>query len=394
MSSESISEPSATSRDQSLSFDDVARYDYELPEELIATEPLPERDASRLLVLDRHTGQIQHRGIRDLPELLVPGDCLVLNDTRVLPARLIGERAKTGGKWEGLHLDQSQNGDWRLIGQTRGYLTAGEQVLVFPLGEAVDESIDALRLTLLDREPDGVWRMQPDPPGDVVDLLQQFGTMPLPPYLHRKIARDSDWQRYQTTYAEQPGSVAAPTAGLHLTESLLAAIHQRGIDIVRVTLHVGLGTFRPIGTQRLSEHQMHSEWCEITAATVRQIQVARQRGGRIVAVGTTSVRTLETASTDGALKPWRGPTNLFIRPPYQFRGVDALLTNFHWPRSTLIVLVSTFAGVDSIRAAYAAAIRERYRFYSYGDAMLIVSEPGSPEICGNVTTPEKLRESR
>src|SRR5439155_17338264 len=195
MSSESISEPSATSRDRPLSLDDVARYDYELPEELIAKEPLPERDASRLLVLDRHTGQIQHRGIRDLPDLLVPGDCLVLNDTRVLPARLIGERVKTGGKWEGLYLDQTENRDWRLIGQPRGYLKPDEQLLLFPLGDAVDESSDGLRLTLMDREPDGVWRIRPDPPGDVVDLLQKFGTMPLPPYLHRKIARDSDWQR-------------------------------------------------------------------------------------------------------------------------------------------------------------------------------------------------------
>ncbi len=372
MSSETISAPSDSACDSPLSFDDVVLYGYELPEELIAKEPLPERDASRLLVLDRQTGQIQHQGIRNLPDLLAPGDCLVLNDTRVLPARLIGQREKTGGKWEALYLGQTDEGDWRLIGQTRGYLKPGEQVLLRPLGEAVHSGIDSLRLTLVDREPDGVWRMRPSLPGDVVELLGQFGTMPLPPYMHRKIASDSDWQRYQTTYATHPGSVAAPTAGLHLTDSLLAAIRQRGIDIARLTLHVGLGTFRPIATSRLSEHVMHSEWCEISQATVQQIEAAQQRGGRIVAVGTTSVRTLETACASGNLKPWRGPTAMFIRPPYEFRCVDALLTNFHLPRSTLLVLVSTFAGIDSIRAAYAEAIRERYRFYSYGDAMLLI----------------------
>ena len=371
MSSEPISSLSTSSGEPS-DFDDVALYDYELPEELIAKEPLPDRDASRLLVLERGTANIQHRGIRDLPELLAPGDCLVLNDTRVLPARLIGQRAKTGGKWEGLYLGQSDAGDWRLIGQTRGYLKSGEKVVVRPLGEKSGSTTESLSLTMIDREPDGIWLMRPDPPGDVVQLLQQFGTMPLPPYMHRKIANQVDWQRYQTTYARQPGSVAAPTAGLHLTESLLTAIQQRGVEIARLTLHVGLGTFRPIGGSRLSEHQMHSEWCEIEEPAVQQIQSARQRGGRIVAVGTTSVRTLETASADGILKPFRGPTDIFIRPPYQFRSIDALLTNFHLPRSTLIVLVSALAGIESIRAAYAAAIRERYRFYSYGDAMLIL----------------------
>ncbi len=370
MSSETISSLSASSGEPSA-FDDVALYDYELPEDLIATEPLPDRDASRLLVLERGTGKVQHRGIRDLPELLQPGDCLVLNDTRVLPARLIGERAKTGGKWEGLYLGQTESGDWRLIGQTRGYLKPGEQVIVSPLGEQSASTGQSLSLTMIDREEEGVWRMCPNRSGDVVELLQQFGTMPLPPYMHRKIATPADWERYQTTYAQQPGSVAAPTAGLHLTESLLAAVQQRGVEIVRVTLHVGLGTFRPIGTTRLSEHQMHSEWCEIDAQAVQQIQSAKERGGRIVAVGTTSVRTLETASADGVLKPFRGPTSIFIRPPYQFRSVDVLLTNFHLPRSTLIVLVSALAGIEPIRAAYAAAIRECYRFYSYGDAMLI-----------------------
>ena len=372
MSSESSSPSAPSSPDEIGSFDDVSLYDYELPEELIAKEPLAQRDASRLLVLDRHTGEIQHRGIRDLADLLLSGDCLVLNDTRVLPARLIGQRASTGGKWEGLYLGQSENGDWRLIGQTRGYLKSGESVVLSPLGQPAANPSESLHLTLIDREEDGVWRMRPEPSGDVVELLQQFGTMPLPPYMHRKIANDDDWQRYQTTYARHPGSVAAPTAGLHLTESLLAKIEERGIDIARVTLHVGLGTFRPISTTTLSGHAMHSEWCEIGEDAVRMIQAARKRGGRVVAVGTTSVRTLETASAVGDLQPWCGATSIFIRPPYQFRCVDALLTNFHLPRSTLFVLVSALAGLDRIQAAYSEAIHERYRFYSYGDAMLIL----------------------
>ncbi len=366
MSSETISAQTSTL------FDDVELYDYTLPESLIAKEPLPNRDASRLLVLERGGAEVQHRGVSDLPELLSPGDCLVLNDTRVLPARLIGQREKTGGKWEGLYLGQTESGDWRLIGQSRGYLKSEEKIVLTPLGDFGDRAILPLRLTLIDREAEGVWLMRPDRSGDVVELLQEFGTMPLPPYMHRKVASRSDWERYQTTYARQPGSVAAPTAGLHLTESLLNAIKQRGVEIARVTLHVGLGTFRPIGVQSLSEHQMHSEWCEVNQETVEQIRATKERGGRIVAVGTTSVRTLESASVDGILKPFRGSTSIFIRPPYQFRTIDALLTNFHLPRSTLIVLVSALAGIESIKAAYAAAINERYRFYSYGDAMLIL----------------------
>ena len=332
MSSESISSSAASPPDQGRSFDDVSLYDYLLPEELIAKEPLAERDASRLLVLGRDTGEIQHRGIRDLPELLRAGDCLVLNDTRVLPARLMGQRASTGGKWEGLYLGQTENGDWRLIGQTRGYLKPGESVVLIPLGQPSAGQPDSLHLTLIDRESDGVWLMRPEPVGDVVTLLQQFGTMPLPPYMHRKVATDSDWQRYQTTYAQHPGSVAAPTAGLHLTESLLANVQERGVSIARVTLHVGLGTFRPIAGTTLSGHVMHSEWCEIGDEAVQTILAARKNGGRVVAVGTTSVRTLETVTADGDLRPWRGTTSIFIRPPYRFRCVDALLTNFHLPR--------------------------------------------------------------
>lgn len=363
----------AATSDELHSVDELAQYDYALPEDLIAQQPLPERDASRLLIVHRHQAGVEHSHIRQLADWLRPGDCLVLNDTRVLPARLIGERIGTGGKWDGLYLGSNDAGDWRLIGHTRGTLRSGDVIRLIPLGHGECESRDDknLRLSFIGREPDGVWLMRPNLADDPVTLLQHFGTMPLPPYMQRKIAGDSDWDRYQTTYATHPGSVAAPTAGLHLTDPLLADLQQRGVSVARVTLHVGLGTFRPISVERLSEHHMHSEWCEITESAVAQICEAKQRGGRIVAVGTTSVRTLETASVNGQLQPYRGETALFIRPPFEFRTVDALLTNFHLPRSTLLVLVSTFAGREFIRSAYETAIRERYRFYSYGDAMLI-----------------------
>ncbi len=379
MSSEINSSKSVLVSDLSNSLDSVDCYDYDLPEELIATEPLSERDASRLLVMTRSSNKIQHCTVTDLPELLGPGDCVVLNDTKVLPARLLGTRASTGGKWEGLYLGQSEAGDWRLIGQTRGYVQVGERVAVRPLRASQSREAGRsagsaeLSLTLVGREEDGVWLMRPEQSGDAFDLLSGFGTMPLPPYMHRKIASESDWERYQTTYAKQLGSVAAPTAGLHLTEALLSRIRDRGIEIATVTLHVGLGTFRPIGVSRLSEHPMHSEWGEVPGQAVETILETKRRGGRVVAIGTTSVRTLESAAAaTGSIQPWRGATSLFIRPPYQFRCVDVLFTNFHLPRSTLIVLVSTFAGLELVRTSYQEAIRERYRFYSYGDAMLIL----------------------
>jgi S-adenosylmethionine:tRNA ribosyltransferase-isomerase len=347
-------------------FDKLSTYDYALPEGLIAKVPLPTRDASRLMVVSRQTQQITHRLIRDLPDLLAPHDCLVLNNTRVLPARLIGRRIATGGKWEGLYLGNDEHGRWKLIGQTRGYLRLGESVAVAaPNGEE-------LRLELTAREVDSVHLFIPNRTGSVVDLLQQFGTLPLPPYFDRKTPDADDWERYQTVFASTPGSVAAPTAGLHFTPDLLGRCEARGIARVEVTLHVGLGTFRPVAVENLSEHPMHSEWCELPATAVTGIQTTRAAGGRIVAVGTTSLRTLESAAAlHDPLKPWRGETRLFVRPPYSFRAVDVLVTNFHLPKSTLLMLVSAFAGVDLIRHAYEEAIRERYRFFSYGDAMLI-----------------------
>jgi S-adenosylmethionine:tRNA ribosyltransferase-isomerase len=349
---------------------DLAAYDYELPDDLIATEPLPRRDASRLLVVDRRTGRLEHRSIADLPEILRPGDRLVLNDTRVVPARLFGVRKATGGKWAGLFLEVDSAGHWRLIGHSGGKLRAGETLAIAPAHRP--ESSERLELTLLDCDAEGIWTARAPSGQTAVALLEQFGTVPLPPYIHRKLGAGLDWERYQTAFARRPGAVAAPTAGLHFTPDLLERCEQRGIERAFVTLHVGIGTFRPISVERLSEHSMHEEWCELSADTCDQLNQTRAAGGRIVAVGTTTVRTLETAFRDGSFAPWCGSTNLFIRPPYQFGGVDCLLTNFHLPRSTLLVLVSTLAGLDLMRQAYATAVRERYRFFSYGDAMLIL----------------------
>ncbi len=349
-------------------------YDYDLPDELIAREPPARREAARLLVLHRSSGLIEHRTIEDLPGLLQPQDLLVLNDTRVLPARLVGRRAATGGRWEGLFLKSPQPGTWEVIGQTRGKLLVGEELIV-PLINSTDDRLPSsteLRLTLVERLPDGGWLLQPDLTGSHVELLGRFGQVPLPPYMERDTATATDRDRYQTLHARHPGSVAAPTAGLHFTPELLAKCRARGIHDAYVTLHVGLGTFRPISVERLADHVMHSEWCEVPAATVDRIQRTRNAGGRIVAVGTTSVRSLETAARTGQLVPFTGDTQLFIQPPYQFQTVDVILTNFHLPKSTLLVLLAAFAGRERLLNAYAEAISEHYRFYSYGDAMLVL----------------------
>jgi S-adenosylmethionine:tRNA ribosyltransferase-isomerase len=350
--------------------DQLSNYDYELPENLIAGEPLARRDESRLLTLNRRTGEIGHQTVRDLPRLLDPGDCLVLNDTQVIPARLLGRRIATGGRWEGLYLATTETGAWKLIVQTRGKLQVGERLAIVPAQDAACG--EELLLTLLDREPGGIWVADVAIRADALKLLQRFGTLPLPPYLHRKLATETDWQRYQTTYARRPGAVAAPTAGLHFTPELLAACRRRGISQAYVTLHVGIGTFRPISVENLSEHHMHAEWCEVPATTSELLKQTREAGGRIIAVGTTTVRTLESAARFGSNCPWSGETDLFIRPPYEFQAVDGLLTNFHLPKSTLLVLISAFAGTELIKKSYAAAIQEKYRFYSYGDAMLIL----------------------
>jgi S-adenosylmethionine:tRNA ribosyltransferase-isomerase len=347
--------------------DRLSSYDYQLPPELIAQTPAERRELARLLVVDRVSGAIEHRSMADFPAQLRPGDLLVLNNTQVVPARLLGARKSTGGKWEGLFLRVTPDGLWRIIGQTRGTLKPGEILTI----AARDAVAPPLELRLVARHEGGEWSAECVEPGSPWDILDRYGHVPLPPYIERSSDLAEDVSRYQTVYASQPGAIAAPTAGLHFTPELLQSCQDRGATIAFVTLHVGLGTFRPVSTENLSEHVMHREWGTVPPETVAAVEAARTRGGRVIAVGTTSVRTLESASQSGTLQPWTGDTALFIRPPYLFRGVDALLTNFHLPKSTLLMLVSALAGTELIKQAYNEAIANRYRFFSYGDAMFI-----------------------
>ncbi len=344
-----------------------SEYDYSLPAELIAQRPLACRSDARMLVVTRSTGTIEHAHVRDLPHYLRSGDTLVLNDTKVLPARLVGYRMTTRGRWQGLVLSIDPQGVWKILGRTRGKIAEGESVML------LDRNLrDHTILTLLARLPEGQWAARPKSSQGAQDLLTQIGRVPLPHYIREGEMMDSDVQNYQTIYATRLGSVAAPTAGLHFTSELLQQLQAKGISQQRVTLHVGLGTFRPISAENLEDHTMHEEPGEISASTAEQLTATRAAGGRLVAVGTTSLRVLESAASGGSLMPWSGLTQLYIRPPYSFRAVDGLLTNFHLPRSTLLVLVRTFGGDALIRKAYKAAISEQYRFYSYGDAMLIL----------------------
>ncbi len=352
----------------------LSHFDYELPKHLIAQEPLAERDHARLMVVNRASGAISHHQVRDVPQLLTPGDLLVVNDSRVLPARLRGARERTGGKWEGLYLRQTGEGHWELLSQTRGRLEEGEWVRVTPPDSplAGAEVRPPFRLHLITKTNEGDWLAEPNLPGSPEELLQQYGHVPLPPYIRKGEDQPADRERYQTIYAQHPGSVAAPTAGLHFTPNLLNALKAKGVERTSVTLHVGLGTFQPIPVEQIAAHRMHREWADLPEAAARAIADRRARNRRVAAVGTTSVRVLESVAATGPLRPWSGETDLFIHPPYEFKLVDALLTNFHLPRSSLLVLVSAFAGMDLIRRAYELAIHEKYRFYSYGDAMLIV----------------------
>ncbi len=342
-------------------------YDYELPRELIAQHPLPNRADARLLVVDRRTQSWESTHVRELPTLLNPGDVLVLNDTRVIPARLLGYRKQTRGRWEGLFLEASPEGIWKVLSKTRGKLRPGETVV---LQDRMAR--DGIELAMLSPLSGGIWAARPLEAAPFLDLLQRYGRVPLPPYIRDGNMLDEDVERYQTVFAKHPGSVAAPTAGLHFTPPLLDAIRQRGVTVEQVTLHVGIGTFRPVATETLEEHRMHAEWGQVSAEVARRLRECRAAGGRVLAVGTTVVRLLESATSDAGTRPWQGSTDLFIRPPYEFRAIDSLLTNFHLPRSTLLVLVGTFGGDDLIRRAYQYAVAQRYRFYSYGDAMLIL----------------------
>jgi S-adenosylmethionine:tRNA ribosyltransferase-isomerase len=337
-------------------------FDYVLPPDLIAQHPCKRRDQSRLLVVDRESRTLAHNIFASLPELLNPGDLLILNDTRVLPARLRGRRMRTGAKWEGLVLRTLPDGSWEMLCQTRRTMSAGETITL--------ES--GASLQVIEKMPEGRWRVRPEDGSAAVELLERCGHVPLPHYIRKGRDVPEDRERYQTVYARQAGAVAAPTAGLHFTPDVFSRLQKRRIATAFVTLHVGLGTFQPIQSDDYHQHRMHREWGELLAATVAAIADCKRRGGRIIAVGTTTVRVLETVAASGGLRPWSGETDLYIYPPYEFRAVDALLTNFHLPRSTLLLLVAAFTGVDLLRDAYTTAIANAYRFYSYGDAMLIL----------------------
>lgn len=347
-------------------------FDYELPRERIAQEPLRQRVDARLMVVDRKRNAIEHHHVRDLPYLIPEGDRLVLNDTRVIPAQLVGVRPETGGRWQGLYLETTAEGHWRLVCKTRGRLKPGDMVKLIDR-----EGRECETLWLLDRLEQGQWLAHPDSDEPASVILERLGRVPLPPYIRGGNMTDADLASYQTVFARQPGAVAAPTAGLHFTKELLATLQTRGVGLSAVTLHVGLATFRPIEAERLEDHKMHSEWGEVPETATSEIKATRASGGRIVAVGTTVTRLLETAARSApesgvVVPPWKGKTDLFIRPPFEFRAIDALLTNFHFPRTTLLVLVETFGGRELMQRAYREAIDEEYRFYSYGDAMLIV----------------------
>ena len=338
-------------------------FNYELPGELIAQYPSDVRDASRLLVLRRSDGSIEHRTFRDVVAYLSAGDVLVLNESEVVPARLLGVKEKSGGRVEMFVLRELGNGRWEALVRPGARVRDGA-MLAFGDGR--------LRARVLGSLAEGKREVEFAAEGDVAAALNELGHVPLPPYIDRE-DEEIDRERYQTVYARVKGAVAAPTAGLHFTERVLEALEDAGVRVARLVLHVGLGTFRPVGAEDPSDHVMEEERFAISPQAAALVNGARQAGGRVVAVGTTVVRALETvADKSGCVMPGEGATRLFIRPPHRFRAVDALVTNFHLPRSTLIMLVSAFAGRENVLAAYEDAVRERYRFYSYGDAMLIV----------------------
>ncbi len=335
---------------------------FDLPQELIAQEPCQPRDAARLLCLGRRDGAITHRIFHDLPDLLRPGDLLVVNNSKVLPARLIGHKEGTGAVCELLLLRQQKNDEWECLAKPGKRLHPGNRV-VFGDGTLTAE--------ILVTQEDGnkIVRFSYDTQ-TLYEKLDAFGKMPLPPYIQKQL---EDQSQYQTVYAKELGSAAAPTAGLHFTSELMEALRARGISFAEVTLHVGLGTFRPVKEDDILDHKMHSEWYSISEDTAQKINAAKQAGGRVIAVGTTSCRTLEAAASRyGRIQACSGDTDIFIYPGYEYKAIDGLITNFHLPESTLIMLVSAFCGYEATMHAYDTAVKERYRFFSFGDAMLIV----------------------
>lgn len=338
----------------------LEEFDYNLPEELIAQTPIKQRDASRLMVLDKKTGEISHKHFYDIIDYLNPGDSLVLNDTKVLPARLIGEKTNTKAVIEVLLLKNKENDTWETLVKPARRIHVGD-VVSFGGG--------LLKLTCTEVKDEGIRLFEASYRGIFYELLDKLGTMPLPPYIHEKL---EDKDRYQTVYAKEVGSAAAPTAGLHFTEELLAKIEEKGINIVYLTLHVGLGTFRPVKVEDVTKHKMHSEFYSLNNSVADTLNKTRANGKRIIAVGTTSTRTLETIYDKfGEFKEDSGFTDIFIYPGKEVKSIDGLITNFHLPKSTLIMLVSAIAGKDNILNAYKIAVKEKYRFFSFGDAMFI-----------------------
>lgn len=338
----------------------IKDFSYDLPEELIAQEPIPDRPMSRLMVLDKETGKIEHKIFKDIINYLEKGDCLVLNNTRVIPARLLGEKEGSGGKIEFVLLKRINGDIWEVILKPGKKAKPGAR-FVFGNGELKAEVIEVIEEgnRLVRFEYDGVFEQ----------ILDKVGIMPLPPYITKRL---EDAERYQTVYSKHRGSAAAPTAGLHFTSDLLEQIAAKGVELAYVTLHVGLGTFRPVKVENVLEHKMHSEFYNISQETCDTINNARKNGGKVIAVGTTSCRVLETiAKEDGSLEPQSGWTDIFIYPGYRFKVVDRLITNFHLPESTLIMLVSALAGREHVLQAYNTAIEEKYRFFSFGDAMFL-----------------------
>ena len=333
---------------------------YDLPEELIAQTPLARRDSSRLLVLDKISGEVEHRHFYDLTDYLNPGDCLILNNSRVIPARLFGTRP-TGGAVEVVLLKDLGDNRWECLSRPGKKMRPGTEVI---FGDGAE-----LKGVVEEVCEDGNRIIRFSYEGIFLEILEKLGHMPLPPYIKEQL---NDPERYQTVYSREPGSAAAPTAGLHFTEEMLDKIRVMGVDVAFVTLHVGLGTFRPVKVVNVEEHEMHSEYCTIPEETAEVIRRTRERGGRVIAVGTTSCRTLESfAGEDGSVFASGGWTNIFIYPGYRFKCIDALVTNFHLPGSTLVMLVSALAGQENILNAYNEAVREKYRFFSFGDAMFI-----------------------
>ena len=338
----------------------VKDFDYDLPEELIAQDPLEDRSSSRLMVLDRKTGEVEHKIFRDILDYLNPGDCLVLNNTKVIPARLYGAKEGTNAKIEILLLKRKENDIWETLVKPGKKAKIGTRI-IFGEGLLVGEIIDVVE--------EGNRLIQFHYEGIFEEILDQLGQMPLPPYITHQL---QDKNRYQTVYAKYDGSAAAPTAGLHFTKELLEAVKAKGVDIAEVTLHVGLGTFRPVKVDNVLDHHMHSEFYMVSQEAADIINATKDRGGRVISVGTTSTRTLESAADEnGRLHETSGWTEIFIYPGYEFKAIDALITNFHLPQSTLVMLVSALAGREHVLAAYETAVKERYRFFSFGDAMFI-----------------------